>query len=100
MLALTSALGGIIALLGRKATTVAATLGTFVLLLTAFIACINTIFATVISLMIVPAWVSNSIGMFIPGDFTAVLSAIMSSRLCRAGYDLAMEKVRAINSAT
>lgn len=90
----------ILAFITRKAGTAAGSIAAFVLLTTAFIACINTILNTVLTVMTVPAWISSGVGMFVPGNFTACLSAIMSAKICRSAYDLAMEKVRAINNAS
>jgi len=98
--ALTSALGGIIALLGRKATVIGVTLTAFTVLTVAFIASINVLVSSIAGYLSIPSWIANSVGMFIPADFTPVLAGIMAARISRAAYDLAMEKIRAINQAS
>lgn len=98
--AIPALIAGMIAWFGRKFSVAAATILTMVLLTAAMIACINAILGSILAVLSLPAWVSNSIGMFIPADFGAVLGAIVSAKICRAAYDLAMDKARALNSAS
>jgi hypothetical protein len=93
-------IGGLIALLGRKLGTATASVAAFVVMTAAFIACINSILQSVLSILTVPPWIAGSVGMFIPADFSAVLAAVVSSRICRVAYDLAIDKVRIINGAS
>ena len=97
--ALTTALGGIIALLGRKASVIAVTLSAFVVLTAAFIASINALVSSMSGYLAVPTWVLNGVGMFLPTNFAVVVGAIFAARISRAAYDLAMLKMQAINSA-
>ena len=90
----------VLAWVARKWGTVAATIVMMVLLTAAFIACINTILNTLVSLLSPPAWLLTAIGMFIPADFGAVFGAMISAKICRAAYDLAFEKAKAFNNAS
>lgn len=92
-------ISAVIAFIARKAGTAAATVASFIFLTAAFIACINTILQTLLVILTPPTWIANSLGLFIPANFTAVLSAIVSARICSVAYDLAMLKVKAINNA-
>lgn len=92
-------IAGIIAWLGRKFGVAAASVATMLLLTAAMIACINTIVNAVLVYAVLPAWLGSALGALIPGNFSAVLAAIVSSRICGAAFDLAMGKVKVINSA-
>lgn len=93
-------IGGLIAMIGRKWGTVASTLALFAFLTAAFIACINMLLSQLLTLLNPPAAVAAAIGMFFPSNFSAVLSVIVSSKICRAAYDLAMDKARMYASAS
>lgn len=90
----------LLAFLTRKFGTATATIASFIILTAAFIACINIILQTVLGLIQIPSWIANSVGLFIPVNFTACLSAIMSARICRVAYDMAFDKIKLINSAS
>ena len=106
MLKLLSMLGGgiaatlaaIIAWVGRKWGTTTAVITLMIALTVAMIGAINGILSGVISLASPPAWLSGALYM-IPPDFTVVLSAIVSARICRAAYDLAMMKAQILASS-
>lgn len=88
-----------LAFLTRKAGVAAASIASFVLITAGMILCINAILQHVLSLIVLPAWIATSVGMFIPINFAAVLAAIVSSKICRAAYDMAKFKIVAINNA-
>lgn len=92
-------LAAFLAFVGRKTSVAVVTIASFILMTAVFIACINILVGNLASLLAVPAWLSVALGMFIPTNFGAVLSAIISSYICRAAYDLAMLKIKAINQA-
>jgi hypothetical protein len=75
---------------------VAAVIVTFVAITVTFGACINLLVNQAISLISVPAWIAAFIGMWIPADFAACLSILVSGRICRAAYDLARVKTTAL----
>lgn len=89
-------ISGMLAFITRKTMVAAASIASFVLLLGVFVACINTILQSILSLTVVPTWISNAMGLFIPFNFGLVLSAIISSKICGAAYRLAMVKIKAI----
>jgi hypothetical protein len=93
-------IAAILAFVGRKFGTAAGTIAAFVIMTTAFIACINLILNTLIALMLMPGWVATAIGLFVPYQFSACIAAAVSGRICRAAYDLAMLKAQAINNAS
>lgn len=76
----------------RKYTTAIAGLLAFSAMLVIFVSCINLILQSVISLIVVPTWLTVSVGMFVPGNFAVVLSAIVSGRICRAAWDYGNKK--------
>lgn len=93
-------IGGLIAMIGRKWGTVASTLAIFVFLTTAFIVCINLLLNNLLLLISPPPAIATALGMFMPADFSAVLATIVSSKICRAAYDLAMDKAKMYASAS
>lgn len=84
----------------RKVVTVTTTVGTFVLITGVMIACIKNMIDTLLTLAVLPTWLTGGVAAFVPSDFAIVLGAIVSSRACRWAYDLAVEKIRMMNSAT
>lgn len=84
----------------RKMVVVSAVLSTFVFLTAALIVCIKQIFLAVMALAVIPAWLLAALGMFVPSNFAAVLSAIVASKSCRWAYDKATEKLRLVASSS
>lgn len=80
----------------RKYTTVVAALLASAAMLVIFISCINVILQTVLALLVIPAWLLTSLGMFIPSNFALVMAAMVSGRICRAAYDYGSRKVTII----
>ncbi|WP_211453015.1 DUF5455 family protein [Collimonas antrihumi] len=93
-------IAAIISMIGRKLGTAAASIASFVIITSGLIICINTILQTVLGYMTIPPFIANSVGLFIPIDWAACLSAIVSSRICRAAYDMAKLKIELINNAS
>lgn len=83
----------------RKIAVVTATLASFVLLTAAFVVCIKTMITYVMTLAVIPPVFASAIGMFIPFNFSIVLSQILASQSCRWAYDKAIEKIALINNA-
>jgi hypothetical protein len=92
-------ISAILAFIARKLGTAAGSIAAFVIITTGMILCLNAILQTVLAMMVVPSWLANSVGLFIPVDFAACLSAIVSSKICRAAYEMAKFKITAINNA-
>lgn len=88
----------LLAMFGRKATVAVASVTAILAVTAAFIVCVNSIFGFVAGLM-PPGWIANFIGMFIPVDFGLCTGSILSAYTCRAAYDLAMLKIKIMNSA-
>lgn len=76
----------------RKYSTAIAAIIAVGIMLTVFIGCINLILNTVIATIAVPNWLLVGLGMFIPGNFAAILSALVSAKICRAAFDYAYKK--------
>jgi hypothetical protein len=87
------------ALYARKWGTAIGGLAAFSAITLIFISCINAIVVYVISLAWIPTWLLIPIGMFIPGNFAAVLGAVVSGKLCRAAYDYGVKKTDMIVKA-
>lgn len=92
--------GWAVAFFTRKIAVAGASIGSFILLTAAFVVCIKTMVLYVMSLAVLPAWLSAGVGMFIPADFSLVLSNILAAQSCRWAYDKAMDKIRMINGAS
>jgi len=87
------------AMYARKWGTAIAAVAASLAMLILFIACINKILAAIVALIAMPTWLLESVGMLIPGNFSAVLSFIVSGRICRAAWDYSREKVDLITKA-
>ncbi|MDP3671720.1 MAG: hypothetical protein Q8R69_18765 [Telluria sp.] len=83
----------------RKYTTAIAGLLATGAMLVIFISCINVILQTVLAVLVIPAWLLTPIGMFIPANFSLVLAAMVSGRICRAAYDYGNKKTDLIVKA-
>ncbi|MDD5272672.1 MAG: hypothetical protein PHU14_08140 [Methylovulum sp.] len=94
-----SIVGYAAASLGRKAIVVAAVVTAFLAVTVAFLVCINLIIASIVSVIAVPAWLTAFFGMFVPSNYSGVLSLILSAKTCRAAYDLAIAKVKMIGNS-
>lgn len=93
-------IGALVAFMGRKMGTAAASIGAFVIITAGMILCINAILQSVLALMVVPPVMASLLGMFMPANLTACLAAIVSSKVCRAAYSVAKFKIVAINNAS
>ena len=76
----------------RKHTTAIAGLMAFAAMLVIFVSCINVILQSILALIVIPAWLLNMFGMFIPGNFSVILAAMVSGRICRAAFDYGRAK--------
>lgn len=83
----------------RKIAVATATVAAFVLLTASFLVVIKQIVLAVMTLAVMPAWITYSIGLFIPANFSVVLSNILAAQACRWAFDKAREKIALINSA-
>lgn len=95
---ITAVIAGILQSFGRKGIVATASLSMTVALAIAFTVCIGELATLLITLLDFPVWLTP-IFWIIPGNFAAVMGALISGHICRAAYDLAMEKVRLVNSA-
>lgn len=97
----TGLIAAIFALVGRKVGTVTAGLVTFAALLVVFVSAINSLVQVSIGAItsasgLLAPWFLTSVGMFIPGNFSLVLGGIVSSKICRAAYDLGRKKTELV----
>lgn len=93
-------IAALIAFIGRKAGTAAATIASFIIITSGLILCLNAILQTLLGMLAVPPWILNSLGIFIPINWAACLAAVVSSKICRAAYEIAKFKIVAINNAS
>ncbi|WP_041741760.1 DUF5455 family protein [Collimonas fungivorans] len=93
-------IAAIISMIGRKLGTAAASIASFVIITAGLIACINVILQNVLALIAIPPFIANSVGLFIPADWVACVTAVVSSRICRAAYDMALMKIKLVNNAS
>jgi hypothetical protein len=91
--------GWAIVFFGRKILVAMTSISTFLLLTAAFIVCIKTLLVTVFGALAMPTWFAMWFGMFVPSNFSVVFSAILASKSCRWAYDLALDKLKLLNSA-
>lgn len=87
-----------LALVGRKALVAASAITLTVALTVGFVFSIGQIVIVLKNLIDFPPFIL-SLGWFIPTNFTVLISSILSARICRAAYDLAMTKLRLVTSA-
>lgn len=92
-------IAGLIAFLGRKIGVASASIASMLFLTAALIVAINGIYSAVLTTAVLPAWLATGMGALVPSTFGATVAAIVSARIVGAAYDLAMGKVKAINSA-
>lgn len=90
----------LLAYFGRKAFTIVSTIGFFAAFSAAFIACILGIIRVLQTIPMPTGIFAQGLGLFIPSNFELVITSILTAFACRFAYDLAMDKVRAANSAT
>lgn len=88
-----------LAYFSRKHTTAIAAVLAFVATVAAFVGCINFLLQTLISLLVVPAWILAFFGMFIPGNFALILSTLISGRICKAAFEMSKIKIDLITKA-
>lgn len=80
----------------RKYTTAVAALLAFGSMLLIFIGCINVILQAVLAMIVLPAWLTTPIGMFVPSNFAIAVSAMVSGRICKKAWDMGKKKVELI----
>lgn len=92
-------ISALLAFFARKIGTASGSIAAWIALTTAFVAANQTLFNQLGSLLNPPSWISNGLGMFIPGDFGLCLSTVVAAKISRAAYDLARDKIALINAA-
>ena len=90
----------ILSMIGRKLGTAGASIASFVVVTAALIAGINTLLQGVLGYVSIPPFIANSVGIFIPPDWVACVTAVVTARIFRAAYDVAVEKIKLINNAS
>lgn len=93
-------IAAIVSFITRKVGTAAGSITLFILMTGAFVACINSIMQSVLAVISLPLWVSNGVGMFMPANWAACISAVVSSKICRVAYDMALLKIKLVNNAS
>ncbi|GBG15201.1 uncharacterized protein NMK_2804 [Novimethylophilus kurashikiensis] len=91
--------GAFIELVGRKGLISGATIVAFLAVTAAFIVCMKQFIAIIAATILMPAWLSAFLGMFVPSNAVGCVSAILSAKTCKAAYRFAMRKINALNTA-
>lgn len=89
----------LIAFFGRKAVVAAASLAAFAALTVAFLFVMKSLVDSIALSLVVPVWL-QMIAWFVPTNFLVVFSAIISAHISRAAFDLAVAKIKMVNSAS
>lgn len=89
-----------LAFFGRKYTVATAGVLAFVATTITMIVCMKSILTGVIALIVMPAWIATFIAWLIPSNFIAVVSAILSGKICKAAYNVINTKIDLITKAS
>ena len=92
-------ISGVLMMFTRKWAVLTASLTIFAAITLAFVVLINGFLATLSSGMVIPTDISDFVGMFIPSNFALCLATLVSAKIARGAYDLAVEKTRMFNTA-
>jgi hypothetical protein len=79
-----------LAKLGKYIALVASTF----LLIAALIVCMRAFIATIAAFIVPPGWLLGMIELMVPTHFLLCFSTIIAAKTCRAGFDIAMEKIK------
>lgn len=90
----------VLAKLGTKKAVGIASIAAYIALTLGFIVAIKQTINIIFSLSAVPAFIEPSLGMIIPDNFAQVTAAIISAMIARAAYDLGVQKINLLNSAS
>lgn len=96
---LSTVIASMLQIFGRKSLVATATLSTAFALTLAFTICISELVSTLSAALSFPVYL-EVLFWFVPSNFVLLISSILSGRICRAAYDLAMQKVQMINNAS
>lgn len=94
-----SVISSIIAFAGRKAVFATLAIAVALSLTVAFIVALKAVLLAVTNTLVMPSWLA-SIAWFVPSNFVAVFSALVAAHVVRAAYDLAITKLKLVNSAS
>lgn len=84
----------------KKVRVISTTIAGFILITAALVLCVKKAVAVVMALAVIPTWLVAGVGMLLPYNFALVLSSIMGARSCRWAYDVAVAKLKMVNSGT
>ena len=82
-----------LAMFGRKFTVSTASVLAFITATIALIFCMKTILLGVTALIVIPSWIYTFIAWFIPSNFIAVVSSILSGKICKEAYNMMTTKI-------
>ena len=95
----TSLFANFLALFGRKFTVATASVLAFLATTAALIVCLKSILGAVIALITIPSWIYTAIAWFVPSNWVALVSAILSGKICKQAYLLVQHKIDLITKA-
>jgi hypothetical protein len=88
-----------LALFGRKFTVATAAVLAMIATTVTMVVCLKSILTGVTALLVIPSWIYTAIAWFIPSNFIAVVSAILSGKICKQAYLLVQNKIDLITKA-
>lgn len=94
-----SLIPALVAFFGRKFAVASAVLTAFVVGTAALIVCMKAFAVVVVGYLVLPLWLAK-VSWFFPPNMLALFSLIVSGRTCRAAYDMFVEKIKLIGSAS
>lgn len=92
-------IAGLVAFAGRKLVVSTAALLVFMALTVAFILAMQSLASTLAAAVVMPVWLAP-IAWFVPSNFLAVFGVLVSAHVTRAAYDLAVAKLKMVNSSS
>jgi hypothetical protein len=90
----------LISLIGRKTAVFTVSITAFLTATSAFLILINSLVQSILNSLVLPLWIEQGIGLFLPYSFTFDLSVMIGAYSARWVYDTVLAKISLINTAT
>ena len=84
---------------GRKFTVGTASVLAFIATTIAALACLNSLVQLMLNLIVMPSWLATGLAFFIPSNYLTVFSLVLSGKICKRAYGLAMTKIDLLTKA-
>jgi hypothetical protein len=99
MPALAAIFTALIAFFGRKVTVLLVIIPAFLLLTAGLMVSIKAGISSLLALAIIPPWISFSLGLFMPSNFSLILATVLGVQAAKWAYDIAVSKLVLIASS-